>query len=200
MITAQPAPTAPATRDQGPRAEASIQIPMPTWIQTAAAPAAMGWKDQDEPAQLTRSRTQPGAPAAAGAMTLAGSPAAIAGWACKIPSNTHSNPNPIRSSLRPDGSLSASRLTAAPAPAALSFGSHSLTVVQRTANVASISSATSPWCIRADRNASTRTELVTFSPLCMPGIGSGNPCWLLPPLVAVGRACGHPEYRRLGLR
>jgi hypothetical protein len=39
----QPALASPARRDSGPRAEASIQMPIPTWIHTADAPACIGW-------------------------------------------------------------------------------------------------------------------------------------------------------------
>ena len=38
----QPALASPARRDSGPWAEASIQMPMPTWIHTADAPACIG--------------------------------------------------------------------------------------------------------------------------------------------------------------
>ncbi len=34
--------TSPASRDQGPRTAVSIQMPIPAWIQTAAAPACIG--------------------------------------------------------------------------------------------------------------------------------------------------------------
>ena len=37
-----PALASPASRDSGPRAAASIQMPIPTWIHTAAAPACSG--------------------------------------------------------------------------------------------------------------------------------------------------------------
>ena len=38
----QPTLTRPARRDSGPRGAASSQIPIPTWIQTAEAPACIG--------------------------------------------------------------------------------------------------------------------------------------------------------------
>ena len=42
--------------------------------------------------------------AAVGSMTCEGSPTAIWGWACKIPSTIHNRPKPIRSSWRQAGS------------------------------------------------------------------------------------------------
>ena len=53
------------------------------------------------PPQLTTCCTQAGELAAVGSMTSDGSPPAIFGCACRIPSSTHSSPNPIRSSRRP---------------------------------------------------------------------------------------------------
>ena len=41
-IRPQPMLAAPASLDQGPRAATMSQAPMPTWIQTLAAPAWMG--------------------------------------------------------------------------------------------------------------------------------------------------------------
>ena len=73
---------------------------MPTWIQTVAAAAWTGWYDQVVPAQLTTCWTQPGEAAAVGSMTLDGRPAAIAGWACRIPSKIQRMPKPVRSSRR----------------------------------------------------------------------------------------------------
>jgi hypothetical protein len=61
----------------------------------------MGWYDQMVAPQLTRCCTQTGELAAVGWMTSAGSPAAIFGCACKIPSRIQSAPNPMRSSHRP---------------------------------------------------------------------------------------------------
>ena len=42
--TTRPQPTlaSPASRDSGPRAAASSQTPIPTWIHTADAPACIG--------------------------------------------------------------------------------------------------------------------------------------------------------------
>ena len=51
-------------------------------------------------------------------MTCDGSPTAIFGWACKIPSKTHSRPKPMRSSCRQAGSAAAGAEAAASAPAA----------------------------------------------------------------------------------
>ena len=54
-------------------------MPMPTWIQTAAAPACIGWNDHDVPAQFTTCCTQAGELAAVGWITWDGSPIAIPG-------------------------------------------------------------------------------------------------------------------------
>ena len=42
--TTSPQPTlaSPASRDSGPRAATSSQMPIPTWIHTEAAPACIG--------------------------------------------------------------------------------------------------------------------------------------------------------------
>jgi hypothetical protein len=79
---------------------------MPIWIQTAAAPACTGWYVQAVPPQFTRCSTHRGEPAAAGAITCDGRPAAIFGRAWRMPSSTHSTPKPIRSTARPVGSAS----------------------------------------------------------------------------------------------
>ncbi len=47
-------------------------------------------------------------------MTWDGRPIAIFGWACKIPSKTHSSPNPIRSSCRQEGSAAAAQRPGSP--------------------------------------------------------------------------------------
>src|SRR5450432_2762565 len=143
--------------------------------------------------------TQAGDEAAAGSITLDGSPATIAGCACKIPSKIHNRPNPIRSKARPAGSAGrcacvqprAPPLLAALVPAVLvvsvvlvgavvltlsvvpvlaRYGSHSLMLAQAIARVARISSAMSPWCTSAARNAATKIGLAMFRPLFIPGI------------------------------
>src|SRR6185437_16099074 len=181
-----------------PRAAASSQTPIPTWIQTAAAPACTGWYDHAVPAQLTRCLTQPGDPSAAGAMTWPGSPAAIAGCACRMPSKTQSNPNPIRATARPTGS---GGRPPRPAPRLAKPGSHSRALAQMIASETKISSATSPWRISAERKAVTRIELDTFRPLRMPGIGLvlarlAMGCMGGPASVTVRRASGYPQPRR----
>jgi hypothetical protein len=65
---------------------------------------------------LTTCWTQAGEAAAIGAMTCEARPAAIFGWACKIPSKIQITPNPTRSSRRPRASL---ELPPTPDPVAL---------------------------------------------------------------------------------
>src|SRR6266478_8719277 len=79
----QPTAAAPASRDHGPRAATMSQAPIPTSIQTVAAPAWMGWYDQMVPPQLSRCWTQGGDAAAIGSITWEASPWAIFGCACK---------------------------------------------------------------------------------------------------------------------
>ena len=69
------------------------------------------------PAQFTTCCTQCGELAAVGSMTCDGSPTAIFGWACKIPSRTHIRPNPMRSSRRQAGSAAAAAVAAGAVPA-----------------------------------------------------------------------------------
>ena len=103
----QPALTSPAILDDQPAGAAISHAPMPSWIHTAAAPAWIGWNDQAVPAQLTTCWTHTGELAAVGSITCPGRPAAIAGWACRIPSKIHRMPKPIRSRRRPLGSAKA---------------------------------------------------------------------------------------------
>ena len=79
-------------------------------------------------------------------MTCDGSPTAIFGWACKIPSTIHSTPNPMRSSRRQAGSARTgpSVPVAAPAPAPSAAGAQVRTVTQASPSSAKISSAISP--------------------------------------------------------
>src|SRR5260221_4634708 len=60
----------PASRDNGPRTAASIQIPIPAWIHTTAAPACSGGYDQHVPAQLTTCCTHGGDLVAVGAINF----------------------------------------------------------------------------------------------------------------------------------
>ena len=112
------------------------------------------------PAQFTTCCTQCGELAAAGWMTCDGSPIAIFGWACKIPSKTHSRPKPIRSTWRHAGSAAApqaagrSRLPTGRGPcgrgarrrllAAWAAGRHARTVIQASPSSPKISSAMIP--------------------------------------------------------
>src|ERR1700722_1520528 len=158
-----------ASRSDQPRTAKIIQSPMPTWIQTVAAAAAMGWKLQRFAPQFTRATTQPGEPASA-AWSRAGMPPAICGCACSRPSNSHSAPKPIRSPRRAGGS----RQTAP--------GRWSPIAVLMTATAAGpkkkISAMSSACCSSADRNAETRIELAGLGPEFMPGMRppyGGNP-------------------------
>src|SRR5215472_19381012 len=77
----QPALARPPSRDGQPDGAAISHAPIPNWIQTVAAPACTGWKDQLVPAQFTRCCTQVGEAAAVGSITCVGRPAGIAGCA-----------------------------------------------------------------------------------------------------------------------
>ena len=70
--TSRPQPTlaAPARRDHRPRDAASSQSPSPSWIQTTAEAAWMGWLDQMVAPLFTRWRTHAGDDAALGWTTL----------------------------------------------------------------------------------------------------------------------------------
>ena len=160
----QPALASPASRDSGPRAAVSIHRPIPTWIHTAEAPACIGWYDQVVPPTFTRRCTHCGEAAARGSMTCDGSPIAILGWACKIPSKTHSRPKPMRSSRRQAGSARAGPGAAGAA------GVQVRTVTQASPNIAKISSAISPWCTSAALNAATTAGSLTLSPEFIPGM------------------------------
>ena len=92
------------------------------------------------PAQLTRCCTQAGEVVAPGWMTCDGSPTTIDGCACKRPSKIQMRPNPIRSSIRHDGS--GSRLSARPPPGPA--GRHSRTLTQASASTPKTSNATIP--------------------------------------------------------
>jgi hypothetical protein len=126
----------PASRDHDPRCAAISQTPIPIWIQTAEAPAWIGWYDQLLPAQFTTCWTQPGELAAVGSITCAGSPTAMAGWACSSPSRIHSTPKPVRSSWRQAGSGAAALAAAARMTAVSDDRSHSLTATQAAASTA----------------------------------------------------------------
>ena len=80
--TTRPQPTLakPASRDQRPRGATSSQIPMPSWIHTAAAAASTGWSDQMVTPLLTRCCTHEGDVAAAGCTTPEVRPKGIPDW------------------------------------------------------------------------------------------------------------------------
>ena len=120
------------------------------------------------PPTLTRRCTQRGELAAIGSMTCDGSPTAIFGWACKIPSKIHSRPNPIRSSRRQAGSARAGPGAPATAPAAA--GVQVRTVTQASPTSAKMSSAISPWCTSAALNAATTAGSLMSSPEFIPGM------------------------------
>ena len=103
-------------------------------------------------------------------MTWDGMPAAMLGWACRIPSSSHSNPKPIRSTWCPAGSPTALRDAdtapwAAPGPR---------TLTQATDSTAKISKAIRPWWPSAAWNAATTVGSLTFKPLFIPGIALAN--------------------------
>jgi hypothetical protein len=104
-------------------------------------------------------------------MTSDGSPAAIFGCACKIPSKIQSTPNPMRSSHRPLASPGSSRrLSAAPAVTSASLdalasplaGFAPGVVIRQVRAVAQMSQrsttamrAIAPWWSSADLKAAT---------------------------------------------
>ena len=119
---------------------------------------------------MIRCCTHSGELAAVGSMTRDGSPTAIPGWACKMPSKIHSRPKPIRSSRRQPGSDHSEPATAAPAacPASARRAVHrrtSRTITHATDSRPKISSAMSPWRISADRNAATTIGSLMVVPL-----------------------------------
>ena len=77
-------------------------------------------------------------------MTCDGSPTAIFGWACKIPSTIHSTPKPMRSSRRPAGSARTGPSVPVAAPAPAPAAAQVRTVTQASPSSAKISSAISP--------------------------------------------------------
>ena len=93
-------------------------------------------------AQSTTSRTQPGAPAAAGSVTLAGSPSGMAGCICSTPSTSQSTPKPTRISRRAAGS--AASAAAAGPDRCRAAGSHSRTLTHSMASRKKISRAMIP--------------------------------------------------------
>ena len=118
------------------------------------------------PPAFTRRCTHCGELAAIGSMTCDGSPTAIFGWACKIPSKIHSTPKPMRSSQRQAGSARAGPGAPGAAPAAA--GVQVRTVTQASPTSAKISSAISPWCTSAALNAATTAGSLTLSPEFIP--------------------------------
>ena len=83
----------------GPRGATISQRPSPTWIQTAADAAWIGWLDQMLTPLFTRCCTQPGEPAAAGCITLDGSPSGMEDWSWSSPSRIQRQPKPMRRML-----------------------------------------------------------------------------------------------------
>ena len=159
------------------------QIPIPTWIHTAAAAAWTGWYDQVVPPQFTTCCTHPGELAASGAITCDGRPAAMAGCACNIPSKIHNRPNPSRSSRRPAGSAAhaAARLAVPRDGASLPLAATHTALTRPK-----ISNARIAWWISAARNAATTTGSLASSPEFMPGIA-------LPPAALARPGCQAPE-------
>jgi hypothetical protein len=131
-----------------------------------AAPAWIGWYDHVVPPQLTTCCTQAGELAAEGSMTWDGRPTAMLGWACRIPSSSHSNPKPIRSTWRPAGSGTAARPLPPAAPAACGRR----TATQAMDSTAKTARMIRPWCSSAARNAATTVGSSTFRPLFIPGM------------------------------
>ena len=105
-------------------------------------------------------------------MTCDGSPIAIFGWACKIPSKTHIRPKPMRSSRRQAGSARAGPRVPAAAPAPAAAGVQVRTVTQASPTRAKISSAISPWCTSAALNAATTVGSLTLIPEFIPGMAN----------------------------
>ena len=95
-------------------------------------------------------------------MTCDGRPAAIFGWACKMPSKIQITPNPTRSSQRPRGSAHPppGRGRASTQPREAPHISHSST---------NSAAAIRPWCSSADRNAFTIAGSAMFRPEFIPG-------------------------------
>ena len=122
------------------------------------------------PPTFTRRCTHCGEAAARGSMTCDGSPIAIFGWACKIPSKIHSRPKPMRSSRRQAGSARAGPCVPASAPAPAAAGVQVRTVTQARPSIAKMSSAISPWCTSAALNAATTAGSLTLSPEFIPGM------------------------------
>ncbi len=81
----------------------------------------MGWLDHTVPPALTMPCTQPGELRADGSMTCDGRPPGICGWACRMPSSTHSSPKPTRSTRRADGSATGAAEPAGPDAAGTQF-------------------------------------------------------------------------------
>ena len=122
------------------------------------------------PPTFTKRCTQLGELAAIGSMTCDGSPIAIFGWACKIPSKTHIRPKPMRSSRRQAGSARTGPGVPAAAPAPAAAGVQVRTVTQDSPTRAKISSAISPWCTSAALNAATTVGSLTLIPEFIPGM------------------------------
>ncbi|MGH3292425.1 MAG: hypothetical protein ACRDP7_11505 [Trebonia sp.] len=98
-------------------------------------------------------------------MTWDGSAPGIFGWACRMPSSSHSSPNPIRSTRRAADSA-APRDPAVPAAPS---GTQFLDALQSSNSKTKTPAAMSPWCSSADLNAATRVGSSGLSPEFMPG-------------------------------
>jgi hypothetical protein len=122
------------------------------------------------PPTLTTCCTHRGDLAATGSITRDGNPTAIFGWACKIPSKTHSTPKPIRSSRRQAGSASAGAGAQAELVLAAGAGRPARIVTQASPSTPKMSSAISPWCTSAALNAATTTGSLTLTPEFIPGM------------------------------
>ncbi len=134
-------------------------------------------------------------------MTWAASPPAIFGWACRIPSNIHSTPNPMRSRRRPRASAAA--LAAWPAalaapPFAVAGATRQVRAVAQMSQRKTIAMrAIAPWCSSADLKAATSVGSAGFRPEFMPGKDPAPlylPRWLPASIGSVsgrdGSACG----------
>ena len=155
--------------------------PMPTWIQTADADAAIGWLFQMVPPTLTRCCTQAGEAAAVGLITCGVMPSGIEAWAWRTPSKIQIRPNPIRSTRRPGGSGSAGAVRGAgadPAPADAATARRSCTVrstFHAAMTIASSARTTRPWWRSIDWNAETIVVLFDWSPELIPGMSRRSP-------------------------
>ena len=92
-----PALTSPPSRDNLPRGATSSQTPIPTWIQTAEAGAAIGWLLQIVVAEFTRCCTHDGEDDAVGWITCVVMPRGIDACPWRMPSKIQTTPKQMRS-------------------------------------------------------------------------------------------------------